>query len=179
MRPVVLGMHVSLDGYVAGAEGDLEWLRPQMDCELAAFVFDTLCGLGTLVTGRVRYEQQTAHWPPSWGLLVPVLHSIPTIVFSRTLASVGRAGNAQLASEPPAAEIARLKCQPGGPIGVPGGPTFARDLLQQGLVEQLELTVHPVVLGSGTPLFAQPLALQLLDTRPFTSGAVQMTYRPI
>jgi dihydrofolate reductase len=179
MRPVVLGMHVSLDGYVAGAEGDLDWLLPQMDTELAAFVYDTLCGRGTLLTGRKRYEQQTAHWPRSWDLLVPVLDTIPTIVFSRTLERVERSGNVRLASQPPAAEIARLKREPGGPIGVLGGPTFAQCLLQQQLVEQLELTVHPVVLGRGTPLFARPLTVQLLDVRPFTSGAVHMTYRPI
>lgn len=179
MRPVVLVMHVTLDGYVAGPGGDLDWQRPQMDAELAAFVYDTLAGLSTLLTGRVAYEQRAAHWPRSWDLLVPLLDKIPTVVFSRTLASVDPGKNARLATAVPAVEIARLKGERGGPIGVPGGPAFAQYLLRQGLVERLELTVHPVVLGSGTPLFARPLTLQLLDSRPFTSGAVHMTYRPI
>jgi dihydrofolate reductase len=179
MRPVVLVLHVTLDGHVAGPGGDLDWQRPQMDAELAAFVYDTLTGLGTLLMGRVAYEQRGAQWPRSWDLLVPLLDKIPTVVFSRTLAVADTGRNARLADAVPAVEIARLKGERGGPIGVLGGPAFAQCLLLQGLVERLELTVHPVVLGSGTPLFAQPLALQLLDSRPFTSGAVHMTYRPI
>jgi dihydrofolate reductase len=179
MRPVVLVMHVTLDGYVAGPGGDLDWQRPQMDAELAAFVYDTLTGLSMLLTGRVAYEQRTAHWPRSWDLLVPLMDKIPTVVFSRTRAPVDPGQNARLATAGPAVEIDRLKRQRGGPIGVPGGAAFARCLLHEGLLERLELTVHPVVLGSGTPLFARPLALQLLDSRPFTSGVVHMTYRPV
>jgi dihydrofolate reductase len=164
---------------VAGPGGDLDWLRPRMDAELAAFAYDTLTGLSTLLTGRVTFEQRAAHWPRSWDLLVPLLDKIPTVVFSRTLPSVDRGGNARLATAEPAVEIARLKTERGGPIGVLGGAAFAQQLLLQGLVERLELTVHPLALGSGTPLFVRPLALQLLDACPFPSGAVHMTYRPI
>ena len=118
MRRVVLGMNVSLDGFVAGPCGEMDWQCPQVGA----------CG--------VSFE---------------------------------RCGN----------EKARLKVQPRAASDESAGATMARSLLEQGLVDELELTVHPVVLGGGIPLFALPMNLQLLDVRTLATGAVQVTYRPI
>jgi dihydrofolate reductase len=76
-------------------------------------------------------------------------------------------------------EVAQLKRQSGKNIVVTGGPTFAQSVLRLGLIDEISLVIHPVVLGSGLPLFAERLDLKLLETITFDSGAVRHTYQPI
>lgn len=178
MRRVLLGMNVTCDGFVAGPDGEIDWLYPQMDAELCGFILDVLSGFDTLLMGRVTYQNQAERCQSSTDPVAAVLNKVHKVVFSRTLSTVDWS-NARLAANGPVAEIARLKQEPGGPIGVAGGSRFAQTLLARDLVDQLELTVHPVVLGCGAPLFVKPMNLQLLDERTFASGVVHLTYRPI
>jgi len=99
------------------------------------------------------------------------------IVFSRTLKKVDWE-NCRLAAGDPAEEIAELKRQPGAAIAVAGGARFAQSLSEQGLIDEYDLTVHPVVLGAGIPLFTDPINLKLLSTRAFDTGAVVLNYEP-
>lgn len=177
MRKVTLGMNVSLDGYVATTEGKLDWAFANFDAELGASAIETLSQLDTGLIGRVNYEEQSAVWPHAEGPMADIMNNMNKIVFSKTLEKVDWA-NSRLATGSPAEEIARLKQQPGKDIGVAGGARFAQSLSKEGLIDEYRLTIHPVVLGSGMPLFVAPLRLKLVSSRPLASGVVVAVYQP-
>lgn len=177
MRKVTLGMQVSLDGYVAAADGSLDWAFANFDDELGASAVEILSQLDTILLGRNNYQEQAAAWPNREGPLADIMNNMTKIVFSATLNRVEWV-NSRLATGSPAEEITRLKQQPGKDIGVAGGARFAQSLSKQGLIEEYRLTVHPVVLGSGMPLFAAPLKLELVSSKTLASGVIVLTYRP-
>lgn len=178
-RPVVLGMNVSLDGYVAGpaGTGDVEQILQTMNAELFDHFVETLGAIDTMLMGRVNYLEQAAHWPAQTDALADVVNGHTKIVFSETLERVDWQ-NSRLATGSPAEEIAKLKTEPGGVIGVSGGASFARSVLRDGIVDEAWLTVHPVALGAGTPLFAGLTRFELLSSRVFSSGAVLYKLAP-
>lgn len=111
--------------------------------------------------------------------MADIMNHLNKIVFSTTLQQVEWA-NSRLATGSPAEEIARLKQQPGKDIGVAGGARLAQSLSKEGLIDEYRLTVHPVVLGSGKPLFAdlpRPLNLKLVDEKTLASGVLVLTYQ--
>lgn len=178
MRNVVLGMQTSLDGYVATVDGKLDWAFAHFDAELGAAAMEALSQLDTILLGSVNYTEQAAAWPHQQGPMADIMNNLNKIVFSSTLDHVDWA-NARLATGSPAEEIAQLKQQPGKDIGVAGGARLAQSLSREGLIDVYRLTVHPVVLGSGKPLFAdlaRPLNLKLVDEKRLTSGVLVLTY---
>lgn len=175
MRIVSFGMMVSLDGYVADAKGEIPWMN--FTDEMQADLLETLNQMDTMLMGRVNYEEQAAYWPTSSEPYAPIVNAHQKIVFSTTLDRVDWQ-NSRLATGTPAEEIQRLRQQPGKTIGVSGGARFARSLLREGLIDELRLFIHPAAAGKGTPLFTEPLTLNLVDTRPFKNGVVLHTYRP-
>jgi dihydrofolate reductase len=177
MRTVTLGMNVSLDGFVATTDDSLDWVFPNFSPELMASTQVLLDGFGTIVMGRVNYDGQAATWPNAEGPLADTMNRVEKVVFSTTLQSVDWA-NARLATDPPEVEIPRLRAAEGGPIGASGGATFARYLTSHDLVDEYRLTVHPVVLGSGKPIFEDRLALEELESTPYPNGVVVRTFRP-
>jgi dihydrofolate reductase len=176
VRKVALGMNVSLDGYVATLDGNLDWAFANFDAELGASTIEMLSQLDTILLGSNNYEEQAAAWPNREGPLADIMNAMGKVVFSKTLDKVEWV-NSRLATGSPAEEIALLKQQPGKTIGVAGGARFAQSLSKQGLIDEYRLTVHPVVLGSGMPLFVAPLTLKLLHTRTFATGVVVLTYQ--
>lgn len=173
-------MNVSLDGYVSGPNGELDWLFPTMAPEQVQTITEILREGDTILIGRVNYLEQAAHWPQQSGELADLLNSHTKIVFSKILDRLDWS-NSRLAMADPAEEIARLKRQPGKDIFVPGGATLAQSLSRLGLIDEYTITVHPTVLGSGKPLFkdlAQPLHLKLVSAHAFDTGAVHLVYRP-
>ena len=178
MRKVTLGMQVSLDGYVATVDGSLDWAFANFDAELGASAVESLSQLDTVLLGRNNYEEQAAAWPNREGPMADIMNNLHKIVFSKTLDKV-EWNNSRRATGSPAEEIAQLKQQPGKEIGVAGGARFAQSLSKQGLIDEYWLTIHPVVLGSGLPLFVAPLTLKLLNTRTLASGVVVLTYQRV
>ncbi len=178
MRSVILAMQMTLDGYIAGPNGELDWIFGNIDDELAKYIRETLSENDTTLMGRVNYLEQVAYWPNSTDPLAQIVNGHRKIVFSRTLTSVDWQ-NSRLATGTPAEEIAALKRRPGKNIGVTGGPTFVRPLLRDGLIDQIRLTIHPITLGEGMSLFAAPQSLTLLTSRRFDSGAVVNTYQAV
>jgi|SRR5579862_7627876 len=178
MRKVVLGMQVSLDGYVATTDGKLDWAFAHFDDEQGQVAIEALSQLGVVLLGRSNYQEQAAAWPNREGPLADIMNPIPKIVFSTTLDHV-EWQNARLATGSPAEEIAQLKQQPGKDIGVAGGARFAQSLSKDGLIDEYILTVHPVALGSGMPLFVAPINLKLLNARTLASGALVLTYQRV
>jgi dihydrofolate reductase len=177
MRTVTLGMNISLDGYIGTAGGDLDWVFANFSPELLAETEELLGGLDTILMGRDNYESQAASWPNAEGPLAAVMNNVKKIVFSTTLKTV-EWNNSTLATGTPEEEIARLKSVAGGPIGVAGGARFASYLLERGLVDEFRLTIHPVVLGAGIPLFASRTAFDVLESSDFPNGVIVRRLRP-
>jgi dihydrofolate reductase len=182
MRKVIYSMSVSLDGFIAGPGGEIDWSAP--DEELHRFHNERTRELGAHLCGRRLYEVmlywETADETPSLAEyeleFARIWKPLPKIVFSTTLDEVE--GNARLASGTIADEVAALKAQPGKDIGV-GGAGLAGALIELGLVDEFWLFVCPVVLGGGTPYFpplADRIGLELVETRTFGSRVVSVHY---
>jgi dihydrofolate reductase len=181
-RRVIYSMSVSLDGYIAGPDGDFSWSAP--DEELHRFHNERVRAVGVQLCGRRLYETMLP-WETDPALrateigreFAEIWQALPKIVFSTTLERVE--GNATLATASPAEEVARLKAEPGKDIAV-GGAGLAAGLVELGLVDELEPFVCPVVVGGGTrylPALEQQLDLELLQTRTFGSRVVHLRYR--
>jgi dihydrofolate reductase len=186
MRRLVLKMSMTIDGYVAGPNGEMDWAQRTAHPEGKAWVGKTLREAGAHLVGRGLYTQFLAYWPTSTDPLADAMNSIPKIAFSRSgkldpdpTAPAGWQDTRVLGTDL-AADIEALKAEPGKDLLAQGGVSFARSLVQLGLVDEYRLVVHPVVLGSGQALFqdADPFDLELVETVAFPSGAQALTYRP-
>lgn len=181
MRKVYLGMNMTLDGYVAGPNGELDWAFRNMSPDMGEYVTELLRTVDTILLGHTTYLQQAAAWPKQTGEMADLLNSHAKVVFSTRLTTL-EWNNSRLASADATEEIARLKQQPGKNIAVTGGATLAQTLSRIGLIDEYDLVVHPIVLGSGKPLFtdrSQPLNLKLVSAKTFASGAIGLTYQPV
>jgi dihydrofolate reductase len=183
MRKVIYSMGVSLDGFIAGPDGEIDWSAP--DEELHRFHNKQTRELGAHLCGRRLYEVmvywETADENPSAAEyeleFARIWKDLPKVVFSKTLEEV--AGNARLVRDGVAEEVARLKEQPGKDLAV-GGAGLAATLIELGLVDEFRPFVYPVVLGGGTPFFPaldEKIALELVETRTFGSRVVYMRYQ--
>jgi dihydrofolate reductase len=183
MRRVVYSMSVSLDGYVADPNGEIDWSVP--DEELHRFHNERVRDQGTQLLGRRLYETmlywETADQNPSAHEVelefARIWKALPKVVFSRTLEEVE--GNYRLVRDGAVEEVKRLKEEEGKDIGV-GGAGLAATLIEAGLVDDFHLFVCPVVLGGGTPYFPpleQRVELELVETRNFDAPAFYLHYR--
>ncbi|MFD5842952.1 dihydrofolate reductase family protein [Streptomyces chartreusis] len=184
MRRVTYSMNVSLDGYIVGPDGDMDWGAP--DEEVFRFWIEDVRAVGVHLMGRRLYETmlywETADQDPS--LDAPRLEfaalwkALPKVVFSSTLSAVE--GNARLVSGDVAKEIERLRAEPGeGDIAI-GGPTLAAEVAAAGLIDEYQLMVYPVLLGGGISYFPQHESradLELVETRSYNSRVVYLRYR--
>jgi dihydrofolate reductase len=137
-----------------------------------------------MLLGRVTYQEFASYWPYQNSADQPFtdyLNNTPKFVVSTTLAEPLKWQNSTLIQENVAEEIAKLKQQPGKSIGITGSGTLVRSLLQDGLLDELGLMVHPIVLGSGKRLFEEggdQKGLKLVDSKTFSTGVVYLTYQP-
>lgn len=180
MRPVVLQMGITLDGFSHGAEGYEDWGLPPEDDELVAWKAASLREAGTHIMGRVTYQEMASVWPKETGVYAEVMNQIPKVVFSTTLASADWP-ESRIVGGDLAEEIGRLKREDGGLILAHGGVTFVNALIRAGLIDEYRLVVHPVVIGHGTSLFAalpRPLRLDLVESQTFPSGTTAWVARP-
>jgi dihydrofolate reductase len=183
MRKVIYSMGVSLDGFIAGPGGEIDWSAP--DEERHWFHNQQVREVGTHLLGRRLYETmvywETAGEDPSLGdpgvEFAGIWKNLPKIVFSNTLEEVE--GNARLVRDGVAEVVAELKEEPGKDLAV-GGAGLASTLIKLGLVDEYRLFVSPVVLGGGTPYFPaleERINLELVETRTFGSRVVYLRYR--
>jgi dihydrofolate reductase len=188
MRRLVLKMSMTLDGYVAGENGEKDWVFRTGHPDGKAWIGQTLEQAGAHLVGRRTYTDWIRYWPTSTDPLADAMNSIPKVVFSRSgklelppdLATPPGWEDPRVLGTDLAADIEALKAEPGKDLLVQGGVSFARSLVHLGLIDEYRLIVHPVVLGSGLALFqgAEPFDLTLTDTVIFPSGAQALTYRP-
>jgi dihydrofolate reductase len=183
MRKVIYSMGVSLDGFVAGPGGEIDWSAP--DEELHRFHNEQTRELDAHFCGRRLYEEmifwETADENPSASEyeleFARLWKSLPKIVFSTTLEKVE--GNARLATSGVAKEVARWKAEPGKDLGV-GGAGLASTFIRLGLVDEYRVFVSPVILGGGRsffPALTDRIDLELVETRTFGSRVVYVRYR--
>jgi dihydrofolate reductase len=185
MRSVTYSMGISLDGYIAGPDGDFAWSPP--DEEVFRFATQEVRGLGVHLLGRQLYESMS-YWETVdqaslsglEGEFAALWTSLPKLVFSTSLTSVE--DGYRLAASGLAEEIERLRAEPGeGDIAI-GGATLAAEAAALDLIDEYRARVYPVLLGGGTPYFPQRerrVDLELVETRTFGSGVVYLRSRVV
>jgi dihydrofolate reductase len=171
---------VSLDGVVEAPE---RWAFAYSNEEMEEANAAGMDASGALLLGRVTYEALAAFWPnqPGGTPMVDYINSVPKYVVSATLEEAGW-NNSTLIRGDVAEEIAAMKRRPGKDITILGSAALVRSLLRDGLLDELRLMVHPVVLGSGKRLFGDDgdrRALELVDSKAFGTGVLSLVYRPV
>ena len=180
MRRLVAWELLSLDGVMETPE---EWAFSYADDEMADANAAGMTASGALLMGRVTYEGMAAYWPnqPGDDPMVDYLNSVPKLVVSTTLREPLGWNNSALIGGDVAREIADLKQAPGNDITILGSGALVRYLLRRGLLDELRILVHPLVLGGGKRLFEDGddrKALELVDSTTFATGVVSLVYRP-
>jgi dihydrofolate reductase len=179
MRKIIAGLFVTLDGVTESPE---QWQGPYFDHEMAAVLARQLTEADTLLLGRRTYEIFAGHWPAQVGTGNPIadrLNTMPKLVVSTTATTLDW-HNSTVIRDDVAGELGRLTKEDGGNIQVPGSLTLVRWLLNQGLLDELALLVHPIAVGRGQRLFPdsdQQHRFTLLDAQPLTSGVLSLTYK--
>ncbi|MBF5041644.1 dihydrofolate reductase [Aggregicoccus sp. 17bor-14] len=185
MRRLILGMFVSLDGFVGGPNGENDWVFRSGDDATDAWVIENLGQAGVIAMGSGAFREMADYWPTADSPFAAPMNALPKVVFTRKGLTDRQGGQGSWASPLIAKgelseEVARLKAQPGKDIRVLGGAGLARSLAAGGLVDEYQLMVCPVALGKGLPLFSElskPVDLKLASTKVFGSGAIVLTYR--
>jgi len=179
---LIYSMSASLDGFIADRDGSFDWTVPSE--EQFRFHLDQVGDLGVHLLGRRLYETMLV-WETNPSLRTTELQAafadvwtaLPKVVFSRTLGAV--AGNARLAQAPLAEEVAAALAATDRPVAI-GGATLAGAAIELGLVDELRLLRHPIIVGGGTPLLppvAQDIALELVETSTFGSRVIYERWR--
>jgi dihydrofolate reductase len=186
MQKLVAFNNVTLDGYFADPNGDFSWAkRNDRDDEWNAFVEGNASGGGQLIFGRITYELMASFWPtPMAGELFPLvaerMNNCPKLVFSRTLNQASWK-NTKLVKGSPSAEIRALKKETGKGMAILGSGSIVAQLAQEGLIDEFQIVVNPVVLGKGRTMFEginDKLNLKLIKTRAFGNANVLLCYEP-
>jgi dihydrofolate reductase len=181
VRKLVATELVSLDGVMEKPE---EWAFSYSNEEMEEANAAGMAASDALLLGRVTYEGLAAFWPnqPGGTPMVDYINSVRKYVVSGTLEEPLAWNNSTLIKgEEFAEKIAELKRLPGKDIGIIGSGALVRSLLEDGLLDELTVMVHPIVLGSGKRLFedgGERIALELVDSRTFGTGVVVLTYKP-
>ena len=179
MRKVVAGLFISLDGVVESPD---QWQFDHFDEDMAAGMSAQLATQDAVLLGRVTYAEWASYWPTAADEpFASYINNVPKLVVSTTLKKV-EWKNSTLIKGDLAEAIARLKQQPGKSIGVAGSPTLVRSLLNSGLLDELILMIHPVIVGKGKRLFQDGDALKrlkLVNSKTTRTGVLIVTYQPV
>jgi len=179
--------NISLDGYFTAANGDFSWAHAgNDDAEFNAFVAGNASGGGQLLFGRITYEIMAGFWPtPQAKQTMPKvaegMNSMQKVVFSRTLNGVSW-NNTRLVKGNLVSEVTRMKNEPGNGMAILGSGTIVAQLAPEGLIDEYQFLVNPVVLGSGRTMFdgmKEKLNLKLSKTRTFNNGKVYLSYQSL
>lgn len=185
-RKLVLFMHVSLDGFVAGPQGEMDWII--VNEEIFDYAAERINESDTALYGRVTYEMMEAYWPTAADQPNASRHdiehsrwynSVSKVVLSRTMKDK-KIANMKVISDNLEQQINQLKQSPGKEILIFGSPTASHSLMQQNLIDEFWLFVNPILIGRGTPLFKDIKAkveLSLLSSHAFSSGVVCLHYK--
>jgi dihydrofolate reductase len=172
MRKVTYGGACSLDGFLTDRNGGVDWLHFSKDAE--AIMRQSWAQTDTVLLGRKTWEWASAQAGPE----DPAVASIKSYVFSRTMTSISDK-KAQLVTSDAGAFVRKLKAEPGKDIIVMSGGNFAASLLKAGVIDEVGLNIHPLLLGSGPPSFLDTggrIDLELTECRRLAGGCVFVRY---
>ena len=183
MRKVILFNMMTLDGFFEGPGREIDWHN--VDAEFNTFAIDQLDAADLLLFGRVTYEMMASYWPTaaakkSAPVVARGMNDMPKVVFSRKLKKATWA-NTALAKGELGEEIRKLKKKKGKDLVVMGSGMLVSQLTQLGLVDEFQVVVNPIVLGTGRSMFdgvQRPTGLELLRSRVFGNGNVLLCYAP-
>lgn len=185
MRKIISFMHISLDGFVAGPKGEMDWIK--VDDEIFDFVGQRISKTDAALYGRVTYEMMENYWPSAADQPNASKHGIEhskwyskagKIVLSKTMTEAGL-NNTTVIGDHISDRINEIKQSSGEEILLFGSPSATHALIQLGLIDGYWLFVNPVILGQGIPLFIDvrdKIQLRLLSTRPFSCGVTELNY---
>lgn len=186
MPRLIVFNSVTLDGYFAGPNGDLSWAhRDRPDAEWDAFVTGNASGGGRLLLGRKTYELMASYWPTPKAVkndpaVAEGMNRLEKVVFSRTLKQASWS-NTKLSRGNLVEEVRRMKKEPGEGIAILGSGSIVSQLAPEGLIDEYQLVVNPVVLGAGRTMFdgiPEKLPLRRTNVRTFGNGNVLLCYEP-
>ena len=190
MRKLVLFLHASLDGFVEGPNGEMDIGWVSYDTDLERHAKEILSTADTVIWGRGTYQMMHSYWPsvpsnPSasqherdhaeW------IDKTEKIVFSTTLEKVDW-NNSRLVNKNIEKEIRHLKQQPGKDMVILGSPRLAHHFMRLDLIDEYKITVSPVLIGKGLPLFQglnEKINLKLIENKTFDSGAIGLVYQTV
>jgi dihydrofolate reductase len=184
MAKLIVYNSVSLDGFFTDAKGDMSWAHKR-DPEWQAFVSENAAGGDRLMFGRVTYDLMASFWPTplaaqSNPIVVERMNGLQKYVFSRTLEKAAWSNTTLLKGEL-TAEVRKLKLQPGPNVVIMGSGSIVAQLADAGLVDEYQIVLNPLVVGSGRTLFEgvkNKLPLHLAKSRAFGNGNVVLFYEP-
>jgi dihydrofolate reductase len=188
MRKIKLQMQISLDGHVAGPNGEMDWMVWNWDEALKTYATELTKSADTFLLGRKTGEGMAVYWPTVasnpeskeedlW--IADKLNTLPKVVFSKTVSTINWT-NVTIASDV-AKEVAHLKQQPGKDMILYGGAGIVSSFIQQNLIDEYHLFVNPVIIGGGKTIFNNlddKLKLKLIQTTPSSTGIVILCYQP-
>jgi len=176
MRKIAASLFVSLDGV---AEAPDTWHFPYLDDEMGNAVGAAMAGCDAMLLGRVQYEQFAAYWPASEDEFAGFMNNQQKYVVTTTLTEAAWTNTEIITGDVPAA-LRALKDSEGKDIAVTGSLTLVRSLLKAGLLDRLQLFVHPLVLGKGARWFddLEDVKLTLSSAEAFASGVINQIYTP-
>jgi dihydrofolate reductase len=186
MRKLKLQTQISIDGFIAGPNGEMDWMVWNWDDALKQYVMDITKPVDTILLGRVLAQGFINHWatlakdPASSEEFAWKMHESHKVVFTSTLEDVGDWEYTSLAKGDLVEEVNALKNQEGQDIIVYGGGKFVTSLIKHGLIDEYHLFVNPSALGSGMPIFQgleKRAGFKLVDAKPFECGIVVLQYR--
>ena len=185
MRKIISFMHISLDGFVAGPNGEMDWIK--VNEEIFDHVGKRISETDTALYGRVTYEMMESYWPTAADKPTATKHDIEhskwyskahKIVLSETMKDADLP-NTTVISDNLSDRINEIKKQAGSEILLFGSPTATHALIQQNLIDGYWLFVNPIILGQGIPLFVDikdKIKLKLLTTQQFICGVTELNY---
>jgi dihydrofolate reductase len=189
MPRIITTTWVTLDGYVAGPNGDMGWVGEIYDDAMGVYENDLVNAVDTLLLGRVTYESFAGSWPHvpdnpnvSEGEKVYArrLNAMRKVVVSKSL-DRAEWNNSTLLREVTPETIGQLKSEPGGDMLIYGSASVVQALTNLGLIDEYQVLVHPVLVGGGKPLFGaltEQVKLKLVESKAHPSGVVVLTYQP-
>ncbi|MGH9420790.1 MAG: dihydrofolate reductase family protein, partial [Thermoanaerobaculia bacterium] len=178
-----LQMQITVDGFVAGPKGELDWMTWEMDSKLLGFINQLTDSSDTILLGRgmtegfIKYWEQVITEPNnSEYTFAQKMVNIPKIVFSRTISSVD-GKNVRVENGPMVDAVNHLKSQSGKDIIVYGGASFVASLIEHRLIDELHLFINPIAIGEGLRIFGPRTPLTLTESTAYASGVVVNTYK--
>jgi len=183
MRKLKLQVQMTVDGFVAGPEGQLDWMTRDLDEGVITRIVqltdtsDTILLGSKMTAGFIDYWEAVQPQSPEYGFARKMVDT-PKVVFSKTLTRVA-GKNVRVESGDLVQAVTRLKEQRGKDIVVYGGATFVSALIEHDLIDELNIFVNPVVIGRGMRIFKDRKALRLIGSTAYPSGVVIDTYQPV